>query len=60
MGYHVKREHLIGDKTLPYELTCNVVVSTELSAWVEVVTPSGMTKRMVVRADQVYFKLEAV
>lgn len=60
MSYFVKREHLIGDKPVPYELPCVVVVSTELSAWVEVATPSGMVKRMVVRADQVYFKLEAV
>lgn len=62
MSYHVRREHLIGDKPVPYELPCEPLcmdVGDNL-ACVEVVTPSGMTKVMTVRADQVYFKLEAV
>lgn len=62
MSYHVKREHLIGDKRVPYELPC-LVHSLDAGltlATVEVETPSGMAKVMTVRADQVYFKLEAV
>lgn len=62
MSYHVKREHLIGDKPVPYELPC-IVHSLDAGlnvATVEVVTPSDMAKVMTVRADQVYFKLESV
>lgn len=62
MSYHVKREHLIGDKPVPYELPCIVhSLDAEINvATVEVVTPSDMAKVMTVRADQVYFKLESV
>lgn len=62
MSYHVKREHLIGDKRVPYELPCEpqtLDVVKQVAA-VVIVTPSGMRKAMKVRADQVYFKLEAV
>lgn len=62
MSHHVRREHLIGDKPVPYELPC-LVHSLDAGinlATVEVVTPSGMAKVMTVRADQVYFKLESV
>lgn len=62
MSYHVKLSHLIGDKPVPYELPCVVhSIDSGLNvAVVEVVTPSGMVKAKTVRADQVYFKLEAV
>lgn len=62
MSYHVKREHLIGDKRVPYELPCDVVALQGCGDLmkVEVFTPSGMRKVMTVSADQVYFKLEAV
>lgn len=60
MSYHVKREHLIGDKTVAYELPCVVLEADISTCTVEVDTPSGMRKVMTVRADQVYFKLEAV
>lgn len=63
MSYHVKREHLIGDKRVPYELPC-IVHSIDNGLNVAVVEVSmaadGMTKVMTVRADQVYFKLEIV
>lgn len=62
MSHHVRREHLIGDKAVPYELPC-LVHSLDAGinlATVEVVTPSGMAKVMTVRADQVYSKLESV
>lgn len=62
MSYHVKIEHLIGDKPVPYELPCRLHAMDKErdEAIVEVSTPSGMAKVMHVRADQVYFKLEAV
>lgn len=60
MSYFVKREHLIGDKPVPYELPCAVIRANPNLSEVEVVTPSGMRKKMIVDSDQVYFKLEAV
>jgi hypothetical protein len=63
MGHHVKRQHLIGDKPVPYELPCVVhSIDNDLNvAVVEVeMAATGMTKVMRVRADQVYFKLEIV
>ena len=60
MSYQVKREHLIGDKRVPYELPCDVIRANPHLSEVEIVTPSGMVKRMIVDSDQVYFKLEAV
>jgi hypothetical protein len=63
MARHVKRQHLIGDKPVPYELPCAVhSIDNGLNvATVEVeMAATGMTKVMHVRADQVYFKLESV
>lgn len=63
LSYFVKREHLIGDKPVPYELPCAVIhldsennralVGFKMAA-------DGMYKYMPVRADQVFFKLESV
>lgn len=60
MSHHIKREHLIGDKRVPYELRCIVhSINNDLNvAVVEVKTPSGY-KILTVRADQVYFRLES-
>lgn len=63
MSHYVKRQHLIGDKPVPYELPC-IVHSVDNGLNVAVVevnmAADGMTKVMTVRADQVYFKLEPV
>lgn len=63
MSHFVKREHLIGDKPVPYELPCDVITmdNGENRALVGVkMAADGMYKYMSVRADQVYFKLESV
>lgn len=63
MSYFVKREHLIGDTVVPYELPCALIHLDKESNRALVgfkMASDGMYKYMPVRADQVYFKSEAV
>lgn len=61
MSYHVKLSHLIGGKLVPYELPCDLVHSDGVKSLVAVpMAATGMVKYRTVKAEQVYFKLEAV
>lgn len=59
MGMRVNLAHKIGEKSIPYDLPCEVILNDGVTAQVQIVTACGLVKTRTVQADQVVFRMES-